>query len=146
MWVTSMILILLILSGTVGGLAISAKAAHGESGAGVPARVQDQGETLAGSPPIQEQKIVLPPFFRLQRKDSTAWVERIIVTFTMALPQDSLKHDLNSPTFRKLVYDLLLSGESEPDIQARALAGLERQLGIDVDAAVQVTRSVMIVR
>ncbi len=96
-------------------------------------------------PPIQEQEIALNPFFRLQKKGSKVWVERIILTFIMAVPKNSLQHDLNNPTLRKMFYDLLQSGESESTIQAQAAAGLNRHLGRNIDAAVQISRSILIV-
>jgi hypothetical protein len=101
---------------------------------------------LTAHPPIQEQKIVLYPFFRLQKKGSKAWVERILVTFRMAVPKDSLTYDFNNPSFRKMLYDLLQSGEPETTIQAQAVASLNRQLEKNIDATAQISRSVIIVR
>jgi hypothetical protein len=107
---------------------------------------QTPGETAAGPSPIQEHHIALPPFYYLQSNGSQVWVERILVTFTMAAPQNGFKHDLDSPTFRKLFYELLQSGESDATIQAQAVTHLKGQGEMQVDPAVQISRSVLIVR
>jgi hypothetical protein len=73
-------------------------------------------------------------------------VERIIVTLVMAVPMNSLKHDLNSPTFRKIFYSLLQSGEPETTIKAQAIGSLNRHVGLKTDATVQISHSVLIVR
>jgi hypothetical protein len=136
----------LILLGISWGVDISANAAINEKAAGASETVQSQKEIPEGTPPIQEQKIVLHPFFRLQKKGSRAWVERIFVTFLMAVPKDSLTYDFNNPTFRRMLYDLLQSGEPETTIQAKAVAGLNHQLEMNIDATAQISRSVIIVR
>jgi hypothetical protein len=138
--------IALIIFGTVGGFDISANAAVQGKVAGTLETIEGQRGILDGTPPMQEQKIVLYPFFRLQRNGSKIWVERIIVTFMMTMPKDSLKCDLNNPIFRKLLYELLLSGEPETTIQAQAEASLNQQLGMKVDATAQISHSVIIVR
>jgi hypothetical protein len=142
----SIILIALILMGTLWGFDISANAALKEKVAGTLESVEGQKEISEGAPPIQEQKIILHPFFRLQKKGSKAWVERILVTFLMVIPQDSLKYDFNNPTFRKILYDLLQSGEPETAVQAQAVATLNRQLEKNIEATAQISRSVIIVR
>jgi hypothetical protein len=142
----SIICIALILFGASWGFDISAKAALQEKGGGATETVQCQKNITDGTPPIQEQKIVLYPFFRLQKKDSKAWVERILVTFLVAVPKDSLTYDFNNPSFRKILYDLLQSGEPETAIQAQAVASLNRQFGKNIDATAQISRSVIIVR
>ena len=142
----SIILIALILMGTVWGFDISANAALKEKVAGALESVEGQREIPEGTTPIQEQKIILHPFFRLQKKESKAWVERILVTFLMVIPKDSLKYDFNNPTFRKILYDLLQSEEPETAIQAQAVTTLNRQLEKNIEATAQISRSVIIVR
>ncbi len=137
--------IALILLRTFCGVDISANAAFQEKAAEALETVQSQKEIQDGTPPIQEQKIILHPFFRLQKKGSKAWVERILVTFLMAVPKDSLTYDFNNPTFRKMLYDLLQSGESETTIQAKAVASLNRQLQKNIDTTAHISRSVIIV-
>ena len=107
---------------------------------------QSQSKIHYGTPPIQEQKIALNPFFRLQSNGSKVWVERILVTFTMASPKNHLEYDFDSPTFRKMFYDLFQSGELETNIQAQAVAELKRQVGMNVKPAVEISRSVLIMR
>jgi hypothetical protein len=142
----SIIFIALILFGAFWGADISANAALPEKVEGAVETVQSQQQIAEGAPPIQEQQIVLYPFFRLQKKGSKAWVERILVTFRVAVPQDSLTYDFNNPGFRKILYDLLQSGEPETTIQAQAVASLNRQLNKNIDAIAQISRSVIIVR
>jgi len=141
----SIILITLIFLGTFSGFDSSANAAFKEKVAGTRESVEGKKEIQEGVPPIYEQKIILHPFFRLQKKDSKAWIERILVTFLMAAPKDSLTYDFNNPTFRKILYDLLQSGEPEAKIQAQAVATLNRQLEKKIDATAQISRSVIIV-
>ena len=107
---------------------------------------QSQGAIHDKTPPIQEQKIALPPFFRLQSNGSKVWVERILVTFTMALPKNHLEYDFDNPTFRNMFYDLFQLGELETNIQAQAVAELKRQVGMNVKPAVEISRSVLIMR
>ena len=140
------IVIALLLLGAFWAADISANAAVPEKVGGANEAVQAQQQITEGSPPIQEQQVVLYPFFRLQKKGSKAWVERILVSFRLAVPQDSLTFDFNNPSFRKILYDLLQSGESETTIQARAVASLNRQLDKHIDAIAQISRSVIIVR
>jgi hypothetical protein len=139
------ILISLIFLGIFSFFDISAKASVKGEVAGALESVNGKKEIPQGTPPIQEQKIVLHPFFRLQKKDSKAWVERILVTFLIAVPKDSLTYDFNNPTFRKILYDLLQSGEPEDTIQAQAVATLNHQLEKNIDATAQISRSVSIV-
>jgi hypothetical protein len=142
----SIILIVLIFLGTFWGFDISANAALQEKVAGALESVEGQKQMPEGTLPIQEQKIVLHPFFRLQKKDSKAWVERILVTFFVENPKDSLTYDFNNPTFRKTLYDLLQSEEPETTIQTQAVATLHHQLEKNIDATVHISRSVIIVR
>jgi hypothetical protein len=96
--------------------------------------------------PNQHQKIVLSPFFLLQKKDARVWIERIIVTFTVALPKNCHQDDLNSPACRKILYELLRSQEQEVSIPSQALAGLSHILGINLDGTMQISRSTIIDR
>jgi hypothetical protein len=139
------ILIALIFLGAFSGFDSRANATPQEKVAGALESVEGKKEIQDGIPPLSEQKIILHPFFRLQKKDSKAWIERILVTFLMTVPQGSLKYDFNNPNFRKTLYDLLQSGETETDIQARAVATLNRQLEKKIDATAQISRSVIIV-
>ena len=141
----SIILIALIFLGTFLGFDSRANAALKEKVAGVLESVEGKKEIQESIPPIYEQKIILHPFFRLQKKDSKAWIERILVTFLMTVPKDSLTYDFNNPNFRKVLYDLLQSGEPEANIQAQAVATLNRQLEKKIDATAQISRSVIIV-
>ena len=95
---------------------------------------------------IQEQKINVSPFFRLQSNGSKVWVERILVTFMVAAPQNVLPDSFNNPTLRKMIYDLLQSGEPAATIQTQAGAHVQRQTGMKVRPSVQISRSVLIVR
>lgn len=112
----------------------------------IPEEKQAPKEMPEGHPPLQEQRITLAPFYCLQSNSSRVWMERILVTFTLAEPKKCLQHDLDNPTFRKLFYELLQSGEPEAIIQAQALDQVKRQVGIKVDPLVQISRSVLIVR
>lgn len=122
---------------------IEAYAAHDAGATGAQGVVQAQKDSTAVE---QAHKFVLPPFYQLQRKDSKIWMERILVTFLTAMPKDGLNDDLNNVNFRKMVYELLQSGAPAPTIQSQAVAGLSRQLGRAVEATVQISRSVIIVR
>jgi hypothetical protein len=141
----SLIFIALIFLGTFSGFDSRANAAPKEKVAGVLESVEGKKEIQESIPPIYEQKIILHPFFRLQKKDSKAWIERILVTFLTAVPQGSLTYDFNNPNFRKILYDLLQSAEPEANIQAQAVATLNRQLEKKIDATAQISRSVIIV-
>jgi len=141
----SIILITLIFLGTFSGFESRANAAHREKVAGAIESVEGKKEVQESVPPIYEQKIILHPFFRLQKKDSKAWIERILVTFLMTVPKGSLSYDFNNPNFRKILYDLLQSGEPEADIQTQAVATLNRHLEKKIDATAQISRSVIIV-
>jgi len=99
-----------------------------------------------GSPPVQEQKIAVSPFFLLQSHDSKVWVERILVTFMVATPKNCLPDNFDNPTLRKLIYDLLQSGEPAATIQNKAVAQVQQQTGMNVRPTVQISRSVLIVR
>ncbi len=104
-------------------------------------------QTMAqGTPPVQEQVIVLDPFFLIRQKGAKVWVERVIVTLALTTSKQTVKHDLNGPMFRSLLYDLIQAGEPEDACQTKAVAGLQRQLGIDADAEVHLSRSILIVR
>lgn len=93
----------------------------------------------------QQQKIVLSPFFLLQKKDARVWIERVIVTLAVMLPKNCRQDDLTSPASRKILYELLRSQEPELSIQSQALASLSRIMGISLDATMQVSRSTIIV-
>jgi len=103
-------------------------------------------EMPEGPPLIPERRVALAPFYLLQSKGSKVWMERILVNFSLAAPANRLKHDLDNPTFRKKLYELLRSGEPEATIQTEAVAHLRRQVGEEIDPTVQVNRSVLIVR
>jgi hypothetical protein len=139
------ILISLVLLGIASLFGIKVHAAPNEKVAMVQESVQYPKESNHTVSLHKGQEIVLSPFFQLQNKGSKISLERIIVTLLMKMPEDSVKYDLNSPTFRKMFYDLLQSGKPEYDIQSQALANLTRQLGFTIDAAVQVSRSFIIV-
>jgi hypothetical protein len=141
----SIILIALIFLGTFSGFDSRVNAAPPEKVAGTLESVEGKKEVQKGIPPLYEDKVILHPFFRLQKKDSKAWIERILVTFLMTVPKGSLTYDFNNPNFRKILYDLLQSGESEADIQAQAVATLNCQLEKKIDATAQISRSVIIV-
>ena len=142
----SRILIFLIFLGIVLTFNSSAAPALNEKGTPGLGEVQAQKEIPDGPPPSQEQKIVLDSFFHLRENGSRVWVERIIVTLVMAVPMNSLKHDLNSPTFRKIFYSLLQSGEPEATVKAQAVDPLNRHMGLKTDATVQISYSVLILR
>ena len=93
----------------------------------------------------QHQKMVLSPFFLLQKKDAKVWIERVIVTLAVMLPKNCRQEDLTSPASRKILYELLISQEPELSIQSQAWASLSRILGINLDAAMQISRSTIIV-
>ena len=93
----------------------------------------------------QHQKMVLSPFFLLQKKDARVWIERVIVTLAVMLPKNCRQDDLTSPASRKILYELLISQEPELSIQSQARASLSRILGINLDAAMQISRSTIIV-
>jgi hypothetical protein len=137
-------LIILIFLGAFSGFD-NVNAAPKEKNAGVLESVEGKKEVQEGTLPVCEQKIILHPFFRLQKKDSKAWIERILVTFLLTVPEGSLTYDFNNPHFRKILYEVLQSGEPEADIQGQAVATLNRQLEKRVDAIAQISRSVIIV-
>jgi len=114
--------------------------------AGTQEVVQGQKGITDVVPSNKDQMVVLSPFYQLRRKDSKVWLERIIVTFLMEMPKDCLKYDFNSPTFRKGLYDLLQSENPKTAIQSQVLASLSRELGVNVEATMQISRSVIIVR
>ena len=141
----TLILISLIFLGGFGGVEVSANATPQEkAGDQEAARVQEEVACTARL--NQAQGIVLAPFFQLQRKDSKVWIERIIVTFLLAAPRDFQKYDLNNPAFRKMLYDLLQSDKPETAVQSQAAADLSQVLGMNIEAAVEISRSVIIVR
>jgi len=141
MRLNNIIFVFLIFLGGFGAFSVSANATPG-----VLESAQGQKEIAHGVPSNQAQKIVLSPFFRLQKRDSKVWIERILVTFLMARPLDCLKYDLNNPAFRKAIDDLLQSEELGRAIESQAMNALNRQLGMNVNATVQISRSVIIVR
>jgi len=103
-------------------------------------------ETPDGPASIQEQKITVSPFFCLQSNGSKVWVERILVTFMVSASQNRLPDNLDNPTMRKMIYELLQSGEPPDTIQTQAVAHVQRQTGMKVSPTVQISRSVLIVR
>jgi len=141
----SIILIALIFLGTFLGFESRVNAAPQEKVVRILESVEGKKEVQKGVPPLYEEKIILHPFFRLQKKDSKAWVERILVTFLISVPKGSLTYDFNNPNFRKKLYELLRSGEPEADIQTQAVATLNRQLEKKIDATAQISRAVIIV-
>lgn len=130
----------------VGGFLTGGDAAPPAKTAAVPGQSQTLGEMSEGLPPMQEHKIALDPFYRLQSNGSRVWMERILVTFTIEAPKNFLSQDFNNPVFRKMFYELLQSGEPEAIIQAQAVDRLKQQVGSKIDPAVQISRSVLIVR
>jgi hypothetical protein len=142
----SSLAIVLFFGGLLRVLSAEAYAAPEEKTLAPRGAVQVTGETLAGTPPIQEQVVVLDPFFLIRKKGAKVWVERILVTIALAMPKNTFNHDLNSPAFRKIFYELLQSGEPETAIQAQAVAGVHRQMGMAVDARVHLSRDILIVR
>jgi hypothetical protein len=139
------ILISLVLLGMFSLFGITANAAPKEQVADAQELVQGPKEIRNDVPLNREERIVLSPFFQLRRKGSKIGIERIIVTLLMAMPTDCVKYDFNNPTFRKMFYDLLQSEKQESYIQSQFVANLSRQLKLDIDAAVQVSRSFIIV-
>jgi hypothetical protein len=97
-----------------------------------------------GIPPMQEPVTVLDPFFVIRQKGAKVWVERIIATLTLTTPEHTVKQDLNGPIIRKMLYDLVQSGEPEDSCRMQAVSGLQRHLG--VEAEVHLSRSILIVR
>jgi hypothetical protein len=142
----SNLLMVLFWGAILAVLANNANAGPEEKMMGHLQAVQVPKEISAGPPPIQESAMALDPFFLIREKGSKVWVERIIVTISLTMPKPAVKHDLNGPLFRKKVYDLLQSGESEDIIHTQTVAGLHRQLGMDADADVHLSRSILIVR
>jgi hypothetical protein len=139
-------LIILIAFGASWSFALNAEAVPQDKVAAVPKVPQGQREITADSTLDKEKKIVLAPFFQPQRKDSRIWIERIIVTLLMAMPKDLPKYDLNNPTFRKMLYDLLLQDEPDAAIKSKVTASLSKQIGMPIDATIQISRSTIIVR
>jgi hypothetical protein len=145
MYIKKLMILLGILVGAFCGLASSAavppKAA---TGVDVPEVVHGAKKILDGPPPpLEEHRVDLAPFFLLQQKGPYVWLERVIVRFMMAAPKDALK-DMHSPKFRKIIYELLHSGKPAALVQEQAVAGLNRQLNMNLEATVQVSRSVII--
>jgi len=138
-------LIPLFLLGVV--IAILANAANAAPEAKMTAAqetVREIQTKAQGTPPIQEQVIVLDPFFLIRQQGAKVWVERIIATLALTTPEHTVKQDLNGPIIRKMLYDLVQSGEPEDSCRMQAVAGLQRHLG--VEAEVHLSRSILIVR
>ncbi len=96
-------------------------------------------------PPVEEQEVALEPFFFIRQKGRKLWVERVLVT--LALPRSkNTTHNLQSPAFRKMIYELLHSEEPESYVATQAVNGLPRYLGRELNARGHITRSVVIVR
>ena len=142
----SIILFILIIAlGAFWGCAAEANAVPPEKRTEVPKMTQDQKAIAEESSLDKERKIVLAPFFQPQRKDSRMWIERIIVTLLMTMPKDLHKYDLNNPIFRKMLYDFLLLEEPDNNIKSQVLSSLSKQLGMHIDASIQISRSIIIV-
>ncbi len=120
------IIVFLIALGACWSLVAGASAALQEKGAEVQKQAQGQKVITADSLD-KEKQLVLPPFFQPQKKDSRIWIERIIITFLMAMPKDLLKYDFNNPTFRKMLYDMLQSEEPDTAIKFQVLSSLNKQ-------------------
>ncbi|MGQ9687606.1 MAG: hypothetical protein ACUVXF_02285 [Desulfobaccales bacterium] len=103
-------------------------------------------EITAGQPPVFDQVITLDPFFFIRKKDTKVWVERILVAVAMLMPKDTLRHDCNTPALRQLVYEMLQSGEPEETLQTRIAAGVQKQVGQDLNVKVHLSRDILIVR
>jgi hypothetical protein len=114
--------------------------------AGLDAATCAHAEIPDGSPPIQEQKIAVSPFFRLHSNGSKVWVERILVTFMVTAPKACPPDDLDNPPLRKMIYDLLQSGQTSTTIQTQVSSHVQRQMGMKVRPSIQISRSVLIVR
>ena len=114
--------------------------------AGLDAATRAHVEIPDGSPPIQKQKITVSPFFHLHSNGPKAWVERILVTFMVTEPKTCPPDDLDNPTLRKMIYELLQSGQPSTTIQTQVSAYVQRQMGMKVRPSVQISRSVLIVR
>jgi hypothetical protein len=110
------------------------------------AAARAHAEIPNSSPPIQQQKIAVSPFYRLHGNGSKVWVERILVTFMVTAPKTCSSDDLDNPTLRKMIYDLLQSDQTSATIQTQVVAHVQRQTGMKVRPSVQISRSVLIVR
>jgi hypothetical protein len=145
MYLKELMISLVIFVGVFYGLASSAavppKATLGVEG---PEVLQGPKKIPDDLPPLEEHREDLAPFFLLQQKGPHVWLERVIVRFMTAAPKDSLK-DLNNPNLRRIIYELLHSRKPEAMLQEQVVAGLNRQLNMDLEASVQVSRSVIIV-
>jgi len=143
-WLNHVLILCIFFLGSVMGFPLKGNAAPPAKDLAV--QEPSSADLPEGQPPMQEHKLALDPFYRLQSNGSRVWMERILVIFTLTAPQNNLQHDVNKPTFRKMVYELLQSGEPEATIQAQAVDRLKRQVGTEIDPAVQISRSVLIVR
>jgi len=140
------IIILVVLSGFFLGFVVTADATLKTKPIERADSVQGNKTLSDGHPPLEELRLDLAPFFLFQQKGPHVWVERVIVTFLMAAPKNTLKYDINNSNFRKMIYELLHSGKPEPAVQDQAMDNLNRQLNINLETTMQISRSVIIVR
>lgn len=140
------IILLVVLSGFFLGFVVSADATLKTNAVERPELAQGNKTLPEGPPPLEELRLDLAPFFLFQQKGHHVWIERVIVTFMMAAPKNFLKYDVNNPSFRKMIYELLHSGKPEPAVQEQAMDNLNRQLNINLETTMQISRSVIIVR
>jgi len=111
-----------------------------------PRGLQTRGESTGTPLKMQRQNVTLDPFFLLGGEGAKAWVERIIITLQVAVEKNCPQIDLTGPNFRKALYDLLLSGQPEAAIKQQALASLNQQAKREAVAAIDISRSILIVR
>jgi hypothetical protein len=111
-----------------------------------PRGLQARGESTKAPLKMQRQNVTLDPFFLLRGEGAKAWVERIIITLQVAVEKNCPQIDLTGPNFRKALYDLLLSGQPEAVIKQQALASLNQQAKREAVAAIDISRSILIVR
>lgn len=108
--------------------------------------LQTRSESPGAPLKMRWQNVTLDPFFLLRGEGAKAWVERVIVTLQVAVEKNCPKIDITGPTCRKALYDLLLSGQPEVAIKHQALTSLNRQAKMEAVAAIDISRSILIVR
>ena len=145
-WLNHILIFLMLFVCFLGGFLTGGDAAPPVKTAAVPGQSQTLGELSKGLSPMQEHKVALDPFYRLQSNGPRVWMERILVTFIIEAPKNILSQDFNNPAFRKMFYELLQSGDPEAAIQAQAVERLKQQVGTNIDPRVKISRSVLIVR
>ncbi len=112
----------------------------------LPRNLQTQSERPSPPRNMEWQDVTLEPFFLFQGEGPRAWVERIIVTFQVAVERNGRNIDVTDPNIRKAFYDLLRSGQPETAIKCQALASLNRQAKMEAVAAMKISKSILIVR